>query len=136
MKKLLFLGAIGAFLYADTLINPSELPQNIQDFVKTHYANASIVKAEKDWDSYEIKLSNGTEIDFSKSGELKEIDAKLEPIPATIMPELTKAAIESQKDAKLMELEKEWNGYKLKFSNHYKVYIDDKGTVTKTILDD
>lgn len=136
MKKLLFLGAITASLFADSLINPSELPQNIKDFIKTHYANENILKAEKDWDSYEIKLNNGTELDFTKSGELKEIDAKYSPIPDTILPELTKAAKESQKGANLMEIEKEWNGYKLKFSNNYKVYIDSKGVVTKTILDD
>lgn len=136
MKKLLFLGAITASLFADSLINPSELPQNIKDFIKTHYANENIAKAEKDWDSYEIKLNNGTELDFTKSGELKEIDAKYSPIPDTILPELTKAAKESQKGANLMEIEKEWNGYKLKFSNNYKVYINDKGIVTKTVLDD
>lgn len=136
MKKLLFLGAITASLFADSLINPSELPQNIKDFIKTHYANENILKAEKDWDSYEIKLNNGTELDFTKSGELKEIDAKYSLIPDTILPELTKVAKESQKGANLMEIEKEWNGYKLKFSNNYKVYIDSKGVVTKTILDD
>lgn len=136
MKKFLFLGAICASLFADSLINPSNLPQNIQDFIKTHYANINITKAEKDWDSYEIKLSNGAELDFTKSGELKEIDAKYEPIPDSILAELTKAAKESQKDAKLMEIEKEWNGYKLKFSNNYKVYIDNNGVITKTILDD
>lgn len=136
MKKLLFLGAISCCLLADTNINPNELPQNVQDFVKTHFTNENIVKAEKDWDSYEIKLSNGTELDFSKSGDIKEIDGKYSPIPDSIMQDVLKLAKENQKNAKLMEIEKEWNGYKLKFNNNYKVYIDNNGTITKTVLDD
>lgn len=136
MKKFLFLSAVASALLADTLINPSDLPQNIKDFVKTHFDGANIVKAEKDWDSYDIKLSNGAELDFSKSGEIKEIDTKISPVPDSIMPEITKAAKDSQKGAKLMEIEREWNGYKFKFSNNMKVYTDKNGVITKTILDD
>lgn len=136
MKKLLFLGVITASLFADTLINPSDLPQNIKDFVKAHYANENILKAEKDWDSYEIKLSNGAELDFTKSGELREIDGKYNPIPDTILSELTKAAKDSQKDAKLMEIERNWSGYELKFSNNYEVNIDKNGKILNTRFDD
>ncbi|MGS4344531.1 PepSY-like domain-containing protein [Myroides odoratus] len=46
----------------------------ITTYVKTNYPIAQIVKIEKESRKYEVKLDNGLELEFSKSGEFKRID--------------------------------------------------------------
>lgn len=46
----------------------------IVTYVATNYQGAQIVKIEKESRIYEVKLNNGLELEFSKSGEFKRID--------------------------------------------------------------
>lgn len=50
------------------------IPTAIIDKVKTSYPNTKIVKIEKDRDGYDIKLSNGTELEFNSKLQLIDID--------------------------------------------------------------
>lgn len=59
----------------DEPIDPSKLPANAQTFVTTYYPSATIVTSKKDGNEYEVLLSDGTKIDFDKSGEWKDVDA-------------------------------------------------------------
>ncbi len=137
MKKILFSSLlVASALFADTLVSVNELPKSALEFIKTHYSSATVSKVEKDWNSYEVKLSNGVEIDFKTNGDLKEIDGKYTPIPDTVLSNVLAKAKQSQNGAKLMELEKKSNGYELKFSNNMEVYIDDKGEILSSKLDD
>ena len=49
-------------------ITPSQLPENIRRFIASNYSKAKIVYIDKVKDQYEIKLSNGTYINFDKNG--------------------------------------------------------------------
>ncbi|WP_239662047.1 PepSY-like domain-containing protein, partial [Brachyspira hyodysenteriae] len=49
-------------------IAPSQLPQNIRNFLAANYRNSKIVYIDKIKDEYEIKLSNGIYINFDKNG--------------------------------------------------------------------
>jgi len=52
----------------DDLIPADELPQAILDYLTENYPDATIVKAEKDDDKIEVKLSNGVELYFDLEG--------------------------------------------------------------------
>lgn len=59
--------------------NKSALPTGfilkpIVTYVNNNYKDTSIVKIEKESRKYEVKLSNGLELEFSKAGEFKRID--------------------------------------------------------------
>lgn len=75
----------------DRLISVSELPKNSIGFLnKYYYGNRCVlVKAEYDpWlDDYHVFLNEGTRIEFSKSGKLKEIKTRnRKGIPFSILP--------------------------------------------------
>lgn len=56
----------------DVLLNISDLPASILDFVRQNYPNTTIVQAEYERDgreAYEITLSNGIELYFDESGD-------------------------------------------------------------------
>lgn len=57
----------------------SGVPSNIvpdfaTSYVNTHYEEAKIVKIERDSRTYDVELSNGIDLEFTKSGKLIDID--------------------------------------------------------------
>lgn len=50
------------------------IPQAISNYIKMNYAGKEIIKIEKDWRDYEVKLSNGLELTFDNKGNLIDID--------------------------------------------------------------
>lgn len=54
---------------------PADLiPATIANYVKTHFAGASIVKIDKERYGYDVELSNDLELKFNKQGQLTKID--------------------------------------------------------------
>ncbi len=75
----------------EKVIQLNNLPNTAQQFVKTYYGNESVslVKSEKETFSpieYKVVFANGTEIEFDKNGEWKEVDAKGKSVPQAIVP--------------------------------------------------
>ncbi len=50
------------------------IPAPIQKYITTNYANAKILKIERDLTSFEVKLSNGWELTFDFKFNLIDID--------------------------------------------------------------
>ena len=48
----------------------------IQQFVKTYFPETTILFTQRDEGEYEVRLSDGTEIEFTRKGEWKHIDCK------------------------------------------------------------
>lgn len=71
-----------------------KLPKTAQDYINEHFASISITKVEENsnwqiWedDKYEVKLSNGIELDFDENGNIMEIENKKnESLPAGALP--------------------------------------------------
>ena len=50
------------------------IPAAIANYVKAQYANANVVKIDKDRYGYEVELSNAVELKFDRHGQLMKID--------------------------------------------------------------
>lgn len=147
IKQLFFISLILGFLGLsqscskdnddDTQIDPTELPQAARTFVATHFEGLTIVKAEKDNNAsangsiYEVKLSNGTEVDFDINGEWTEVDCQTEAIPASIMALVPEniSVYPSQKypNSPIVQLEKEVSGYSIELTSGLDIYFDKEG---------
>ena len=58
-----------------TEIPASFIPKKIQNYVKNKFANTKIVKIEKgSFGKYEVKLSNGLELEFDSKGNFKRVE--------------------------------------------------------------
>lgn len=55
-------------------INPSELPQNILNYIAENYPENTIIEAERDNDGYEVTLNNGVELEFDLEGNLLSVE--------------------------------------------------------------
>lgn len=104
MKRIFLTGII--FVFSLSLSfgqnNQNELPEEAKNFINTHFSNATIEETEKNdsWynldknEMYEVKLSNGTKLDFNREGEVTEIDGD-ERIPDAALPSPIVAYIEA-----------------------------------------
>ena len=75
---------------AQKKIAVTELPQPAQDFLKEHFSKTTIDIAKKDAEhgekGYEVKLKDGTEVEFWKDGSYREVDGGDKPIPTAFIP--------------------------------------------------
>lgn len=104
----------------------SDLPQSIQQYLTNNFLNdTKFLYAERDDDEYEVKLANGTDIEFSLSGELKSIEV----LPGNKVPDsiVLKPILDYTKanysNRVIEEYEKETFGYKVELSGYPKVEL-------------
>jgi len=79
---------------AQKKIKFSELPQKSQDFIKQYFSNTSVDIIKKDAEhgekGFEVKLKDGTEVEFWKDGSYREVDGGDKPIPTAFIPKEVK----------------------------------------------
>ncbi len=70
---------------AQKKIKVSELPAESTSFLERYFPQVTIERAKKDAEhgekGYEVRLSDGTEVEFWKDGKWREVDGKKKPIP-------------------------------------------------------
>lgn len=138
MKRIFNLFAIALFLnlnaFADQkeIITFVQLPQAAQDVVSQNFnqSDISYVTKERGWSvEFEVRFTNGTEIEFDSDGALKKIDCQGNPIPEALLPAEVVTYVKTNFPGASI---KEWgtddgeyeaelnNGLKLKFDNSYR----------------
>ncbi|KQB36833.1 PepSY-like domain-containing protein [Flavobacterium aquidurense] len=79
---------------AQKKIEINELPKSAQDFLKKHFSYTSVDIVKKDAEhgekGYEVKLKDGTEVEFWKDGTYREVDGGKKPIPTAFIPSSVK----------------------------------------------
>jgi hypothetical protein len=90
MKNLfLIFGILVAFLTFiacdDKLADESALPATARTFLQTHFPGVEVSLVEKDFDSYDVYLSNGFEVEFTKSGVWDEVKNHATGVPSSIL---------------------------------------------------
>ena len=77
MKKILVLTfafvMTAGMAFADMMVAPNALPGKITQFVNANFPGAQVMYAERDYDSFEVKLNTGVELDFYANGDWKEV---------------------------------------------------------------
>lgn len=98
MKKIIIIAVLllgfAISANAQKKIEIAELPKPAQDFLKKHFSKSEIDVVKKDAEhgekGYEVKLKDGTEIEFWKDGSYREVDGGKKPIPTAFIPESVK----------------------------------------------
>lgn len=136
-KKSLFIILLSCcFLKADMIISPDFLPENIKQFLSTHF-KAQIGLVQRDKKSFEVYLSDGTELEFDMLGNWKEIESKFTPISFDILPANIASIVQNTyANTFLIEVERKIHYYKIKLSNRIELKIDSNGTILSQEFDD
>ena len=139
-KKLLTLLialTITSSLFADWVVPASSLPQKARAFIQSTYPNAQIWMVERDGRKFEVKLSNGTSIDFLLNGNWIDIDSEYNAIPLSVFPKaVANAIIRTYPQAVAIEAEKKFGNYKIKLNNMMELFISANGQLMGQKFDD
>lgn len=119
----------------DELINGQDLPNTTQSWVTSNFPDATIVRAEKDYDdgtyTYKVTLSDGTFIEFRKNGEWKEIENRVTGVPESALPvKIAEYLKANYAEYFVVEIEKE-RGYDVELNNDLDLDFDKDGNFVR-----
>ena len=140
MRKILVLTfgfvMMAGMAFADMMVAPNALPPKITQFINANFAGAQIMYAEQDFDSFEVKLNTGVELDFYANGDWKEVKT-YQNFPTQILPAAVDQAVKNaHPQAFIVKAEKTWNGYEIKTSNMMEIYVTPNGQIMGQKFDD
>src|SRR5690606_18907873 len=117
----------------DKLIDLGQLPKKAQNFIKTYASKLSVayVKLEDELfskKSYEVKMNDGSEFEFDKNGEWKEIDMKRKSIPFALIPQAIKDYVaKSFPKNNIVKISRSSSKYEVELSNGLDLVFNNKG---------
>ncbi len=116
----------------ESRIRESKLPEAAQDLISRYFPGIKVKYAEKEIDdgirTYNVKLADGTEIEFNEAGEWTEIDCDFATIPDGVLPEKISGYIAANyPQTKAYKAEKKFGGYEITVTGGYKLFFNNNG---------
>ena len=103
-------------------IPPEQLPEAAKTFIKKTFPEIAIAYAEIETEGqrtkYEVRLADGTEIDFSGAGEWDKVDCNYKAVPAVLVPEAIANYVKANYGgAIIVKVDKELYGWDIELNN-------------------
>lgn len=124
--------AFGA--YADKYsINRSDLPQTAQEFLTKHFpkSRVSMVKTDRHLlkkTDYDVKLVNGTKIEFNNKGEWTSVDCKTREVPSSIILKAIRNYVgKNFPDTFIVSIEKDLTKFEVELNDGVELKFDRLG---------
>lgn len=128
--------AVATVTADDRIVSADNLPQKAKDFIAANFAGKTVQYVEKDFNEYEVQLSDRAEITFKGNGEWENVKSYA-GLPASILPAAVGTYLTSNfADAKIVEVETDWNRIEVKLSTRMEVYFDKDGKFLGQKFDD
>lgn len=116
----------------------ADLPMQARNFLTQYFPSTTIshIKIENDilrsMKEYEVKLNDGTEIEFDTEGNWKEIDMKRQRIPDGIVPQLISSHVVTTYPALYVtKIKKDRRGTEVELNNDLELKFNTKGRLIK-----
>lgn len=115
----------------------SVLPSVCRNFISANFEQAEIshIKIESNLlgtKGYDVILTNGVNVEFDKSGEWKEIEARHSSIPLGVLPERIAGYIRKNfPDNTVISVDKDTREYEVKLNNDLELKFDRNGNFKK-----
>lgn len=138
MKKLFFSILLMAFaLSLDACadgkpVGFDQLPQNAQTTITQYFSKEDVLLVKLDKENllteYEVKLKDGTELEFDRNGNLKKIDSQQKRVPNGLIPEKVLAYVNANyPDAFITEWGKDDLRWKAELNNGLELVFNNDG---------
>ena len=140
-KSTLFLAALLCMMMqtvstfaSDRLIPTEQLPAAAMAFIQENFPGEGVTFAKIDFDNgrkqYEVRLNNGTELDFDKKGNWDKVDCKFNAVPAHLVPEVIANYVNtSYPNTMVVKIDKERYGFKIELSNDLELKFNKQGVL-------
>lgn len=137
-KNLLVMTVVGlmfstAALADDIPVSVNQLPSSVKVFVRNNFKGKSIIYAEKDFKTYECRLSDGTKVEFTKKGDWKKVDSNdMTAVPSALVPTIIMKYVHCTfPGASITKIEKERYGYDIELSNDLELKFNRQGVLLR-----
>jgi|SRR5690606_28894559 len=123
----------GAALHAqETRIESSALPKEASSFLTQHFGDNTIRRAVKDTEgsrhTFEVRLTDGTEIEFNSDGSWHEIDGNGKVVPASLIPNaIADYTTRNYPQAKITKIERSSRRIDIDLDNGTELEFDSNG---------
>lgn len=137
MKKLLIIVAALLVMTScdDKPVAPTELPQEVQTFIKQNFPAQSIAFAQKDsewlfFTQYEVTLNDGTQVKFDTDNVWDKIEARTAAVPVALVPQpITTYVNTNFPNVALVKIDKESYGYEVELANGLEMKFNEGGAL-------
>lgn len=115
----------------------NELPQAAQTFVNTHFANKQIAVVYHDTEvgdrDYEVRFTDGANIDFTKQGEWDEVeDRDTNGVPTAIIPTAINEYVATKHAGQyVVQIGKDRNEYDVELNSTVEITFDKNGSFVR-----
>ena len=127
MKKfIVFLAAaiagIGVLSGCDEVkVNEKRLPETARTFIQKNFPHTTILNAEKEREDgvkqYNVRLADGTEIEFDARGNWESIECEFSILPeAALLPTISGYITENYPGSKAYKIDKKYGGYEVEIT--------------------
>ncbi len=119
------------------MIQRSELPAAAQQFIDEYFPKGEVTTVWKERSfahtSYEVRLYDGTTMEFDRSGAWTEVDgSRMAPLPEALVPAEIRAAVEQHfPGSRIIKLERGRRGYEAELSNGVDLRFDKQLRLTE-----
>lgn len=123
-------------------LDRKDLPEQAQEFLTKHFPKAKVgmIKVDKHLlkkTDYDVRLTNGTKIEFSNSGAWTSVDCKTKAVPeALIIKAIRRYLNANYKDQTVVKIEKKATSFKLELTDGVELKFDRLGNFKGVELDD
>ena len=146
MKKiiltlLLIVAGFGAANADKYTIDRSQLPESAQEFLTKHFPKSKVgmIKVDRHLlkkTDYDVKLVNGTKIEFNNAGKWTSVDCKTREVPQElILKPIRNYVAKNFPDVKIVKIEKDLVGFEVELSDGVEVKFDRLGNFKSVDMD-
>ncbi len=131
-------GAARALPFDKYSINREDLPQAAREMLDEHFpkAKVSMVKTDKHLlkkTDYDVKLTNGTKIEFNNKGAWTSVDCGNKAIPESLLKKpMLRYVSKNYPDAKIVSIRKNTLAYELRLDSGHQLKFTLLGTHSST----
>ncbi len=121
--------------FADDFPVPvDQLPLSVKEFVQNYFPELTIIYAERDNEmggkKYEVRLSDGTKVEFDRKGKWDKVDCNMNAVPQVLVPEAIAAYVQATfPNNVITKIDKERYGYEIELSNDMDLKFNKKGNL-------
>lgn len=115
----------------DRPVAVSQLPAQAQQIVKTYFGTKKVAMAKVEsgvaTKSYDVVFTDGTKLEFDRSGRWKEIDAAGKAVPARLIPATISTYVkQNYPGVTIVKIEKDRKEYEVKLKTGLEIKFNSK----------
>lgn len=123
-----------AYAFVDSYtIDRDKLPQEAQEMLEEYFPKAKVgmIKIDRHLlkkTDYDVRLVNGTTIEFNNSGKWRRVDCKTRQVPEGLVPKtISRHVARNYADVKVVSISKKASGYEIGLSDDVVLKYDHLG---------